>query len=128
MTPTNTQGSEQETAWVTLARLEDLETTIADASPEELPDLHSKLLALSDGLHAGVLALIKSDREHHINAAISHVCNSLHKRVDPAEDYIGQAPVIHEGHVLAIERALTNPNSLLMRELAQLSKEDSNHA
>lgn len=123
MTPTNTQGSERETAWVTLARLEDLETTIADASPEELPDLHSKLLALSDGLHAGVLALIKSDREA-TTVNRFEVINHL-------SDGSGREVVVWNGEPFKVETSLQDQGQTLkvfLTDVAHLSKEDSNHA
>ena len=36
-------------------QLQDLEEAIADAAPEELPELHSKLVALSTGLTQAIL-------------------------------------------------------------------------
>ena len=47
---------------VCLWRLQDIEETIADAAPEELVDLHSKLLALSTNITEAVQALIRTEK------------------------------------------------------------------
>lgn len=47
---------------VCLWQLQDIEETIADASPEELVDLHSKLVALSTDITEAVLALIRTEK------------------------------------------------------------------
>ena len=45
----------QNTSYVALWRLQDLEETIADATPEELSGLYDKLLVLSNGLTEAIL-------------------------------------------------------------------------
>ena len=61
----NNQASEDEPInqhLVCLWRLLDIEETIADAEPEELVDLHSKLVALSTDITKAVLALIRTEK------------------------------------------------------------------
>ena len=47
---------------VCLWQLQDIEETIADAAPEELVDLHSKLVALSTDITEGVQSLIRTEK------------------------------------------------------------------
>ena len=47
---------------VCLWQLQDIEETIADASPEELADLHSKLVALSTDITEAVLSAIRNEK------------------------------------------------------------------
>lgn len=47
---------------VCLWQLQDIEETIADASPEELVDLHSKLVALSTDITEAVQSLIRTEK------------------------------------------------------------------
>ena len=47
---------------VCLWRLQDIEETIADASPEELVDLHPKLVALSTDMTEAVQSLIRTEK------------------------------------------------------------------
>ena len=47
---------------VCLWRLQDIEETIADATPEELVDLHSKLVALSTDITEAVQSLIRTEK------------------------------------------------------------------
>lgn len=47
---------------VALMQLDDLETTILDASPEELADLHSKLIALVTDLPDAIKQLLASEK------------------------------------------------------------------
>ena len=61
----NNQASEDEPInqhLVCLWRLQDIEETIADAEPEELVDLHSKLVALSTDITEAVQALIRTEK------------------------------------------------------------------
>ena len=64
VTDTN-QASEDEPInqhLVCLWQLQDIEETIADAEPEELVDLHSKLVALSTDITEAVQALIRTEK------------------------------------------------------------------
>ena len=47
---------------VCLWRLQDIEETIADAEPEELVDLHPKLVALSTDITEDVQSLIRKEK------------------------------------------------------------------
>lgn len=47
---------------VCLWQLQDIEETIADASPEELVDLHSKLVALSTDITEAVQSAIRTEK------------------------------------------------------------------
>ena len=47
---------------VCLWQLHDIEETIADAAPEELADLHSKLVALSTNITEDVQAAIRTEK------------------------------------------------------------------
>ena len=64
MTDTN-QASEDEPInqhLVCLWQLQDIEETIADASPEELVELHSKLVALSTDITEAVQSAIRTEK------------------------------------------------------------------
>jgi len=58
---TSSPDNTLEESWIALSRLEDLETTILDASPEELVGLHSKLEALVDNLPKQIKSLISQE-------------------------------------------------------------------
>lgn len=66
MNPTGTnQASEDKPInqhLVCLWQLRDIEETIADASPEELVDLHPKLLALSTDITEAVQSAIRTEK------------------------------------------------------------------
>ena len=47
---------------VCLWQLKDIEETISDASPEELVDLHSKLVALSTDITEAIQSLIRTEK------------------------------------------------------------------
>lgn len=66
MNPTDTsQASEDEPInqhLVCLWQLQDIEETIADAAPEELVELHSKLVALSTDITEAVQSAIRTEK------------------------------------------------------------------
>ena len=62
---------EGDTSYVALWQLQDLEETIADATPEELPELYDKLLALSDGLTEAILDW--ANTQHNNNGLVGKV-------------------------------------------------------
>ena len=62
MTPTE-QDKPTNSDYVALWQLQDIEETIQDASPEEMPELYDKLEALSSGLTEAIQKLITADRK-----------------------------------------------------------------
>lgn len=66
--------------YVALWQLQDIETTIADSSPEELPELHSKLLALSSGITEAIEAYAQQVAREHAQSAFKKTIGALLKR------------------------------------------------
>ena len=63
MTPINSEDKPTNSDYVALWQLQDIEETIQDASPEEMPELYDKLEALSSGLTEAIQKLITADRK-----------------------------------------------------------------
>lgn len=63
MTSINNEDKPTNSDHVALWQLQDIEETIQDASPEEMPELYDKLEALSSGLTEAIQKLITADRK-----------------------------------------------------------------
>ena len=63
VTPINSEYKPTDSDYVALWQLQDIEETIQDASPEEMPELYDKLEALSSGLTEAIQKLITADRK-----------------------------------------------------------------